>query len=34
MVCKLYVVGVGTGDHDHMTNREKKVIEESETIIG
>ncbi len=31
---KLYVVGVGPGNHDHMTYRAKKVIEESEVIIG
>jgi precorrin-3B C17-methyltransferase len=31
---KLYVVGVGPGSHDHMTYRAKRVIEESEVIIG
>jgi precorrin-3B C17-methyltransferase len=31
---KLYVVGVGPGNHDHMTYRAKMVIEESEVIIG
>ncbi|HEV8386057.1 MAG TPA: precorrin-3B C(17)-methyltransferase [Nitrososphaera sp.] len=31
---KLYVVGVGPGSHDHMTYRAKKVIEESEVIVG
>src|SRR5215216_4012184 len=31
---KLYVVGVGPGNHDHMTYRAKQVIEESEVIIG
>src|ERR687888_557388 len=31
---KLYVVGVGPGDHDHMTYRAKQVIDESEVIIG
>ena len=31
---KLYVVGVGPGNHDHMTYRAKMVIEKSEVIIG
>lgn len=31
---KLYVVGVGPGHHDHMTFRARKVIEESQIIIG
>lgn len=31
---KLYVVGVGPGNHDHMTYRAKIVIEESEIIVG
>jgi precorrin-3B C17-methyltransferase len=31
---KLYIVGVGPGSHDHMTFRAKKVIEESDTIVG
>jgi len=31
---KLYIVGVGPGHHDHMTFRAKKVIEESDTIVG
>ena len=31
---KLYVVGVGPGHHDHMTFRAKKVIEESQIIVG
>jgi precorrin-3B C17-methyltransferase len=31
---KLYVVGVGPGNHDHMTFRAKEVIDESEVIIG
>jgi precorrin-3B C17-methyltransferase len=31
---RLYVVGVGPGHHDHMTFRAKKVIEESEIIVG
>jgi precorrin-3B C17-methyltransferase len=31
---KLYVVGVGPGSHDHMTYRARRVIEESEVIIG
>ena len=31
---KLYVVGVGPGNHDHMTFRAKAVIEESEIIVG
>jgi len=30
----LYVVGVGPGNHDHMTYRAKQVIEESDVIIG
>ena len=34
MVGKLYVVGVGPGHHDHMTFRAKRVIEESDTIVG
>lgn len=31
---KLYIVGVGPGNHDHMTFRAKQVIEESDTIVG
>jgi precorrin-3B C17-methyltransferase len=31
---KLYVVGVGPGSHEHMTYRARRVIEESEVIIG
>ena len=31
---KLYVVGVGPGNHEHMTQRAKAVIEESEIIVG
>jgi precorrin-3B C17-methyltransferase len=31
---KLYIVGVGPGHHDHMTFRAKRVIEESDTIVG
>jgi len=31
---KLYVVGIGPGNHDHMTYRAKHVIEESEIIVG
>ena len=31
---KLYVVGVGPGNHDHMTYRAKTVIEESQIIVG
>jgi len=34
MVGKLYIVGVGPGHHDHMTFRAKRVIEESDTIVG
>lgn len=34
MTGKLYIVGVGPGNHDHMTFRAKKVIEESDTIVG
>ena len=30
----LYVVGIGPGDHDHMTFRAKQAIQESEVIIG
>lgn len=31
---KLYVVGVGPGNHEHMTQRARAVIEESEIIVG
>jgi precorrin-3B C17-methyltransferase / cobalt-factor III methyltransferase len=31
---KLYVVGVGPGNHEHMTYKARHVIEESEVIIG
>jgi precorrin-3B C17-methyltransferase len=31
---KLYVVGIGPGDHDHMTFRAKHAIQESGVIIG
>ena len=31
---KLYVVGVGPGNHEHMTHRARAVIEESEIIVG
>jgi len=34
MTGKLYIVGVGPGHHDHMTFRAKRVIEESNTIVG
>ncbi len=34
MTGKLFIVGVGPGHHDHMTFRAKKVIEESDTIVG
>ena len=34
MTGKLYIVGVGPGHHDHMTFRAKKVIGESDTIVG
>lgn len=34
MAGKLYIVGVGPGNHNHMTFRAKQVIEESDTIIG
>lgn len=34
MAGKLFIVGVGPGHHDHMTFRAKKVIEESDTIVG
>lgn len=34
MTGKLYIVGVGPGDHDHMTYRAKQAIEESDTIVG
>lgn len=31
---KLFVVGVGPGNHDHMTFRAKQAIEESDIIVG
>jgi precorrin-3B C17-methyltransferase len=31
---KLYIVGVGPGNHDHMTFRAKEVIVKSDTIVG
>ena len=31
---KLFVVGIGPGNHEHMTFRAKKAIIESEVIIG
>lgn len=31
---KLFIVGVGPGDHQHMTFRAKQVIEASEIIVG
>ncbi|HKR57780.1 MAG TPA: SAM-dependent methyltransferase, partial [Candidatus Nitrosopolaris sp.] len=31
---KLYVVGVGPGNHEHMTQRARAVIEESQIIVG
>lgn len=31
---KLFVVGVGPGNHDHMTFRAKQAIEESNIIVG
>ena len=34
MTGKLYIVGVGPGNHDHMTFRAKEVIAESDTIVG
>ena len=34
MTGKLYIVGVGPGQLDHMTFRAKHVIEESDTIVG
>ena len=34
MTGKLYIVGVGPGHHDHMTFRAKKVIAQSDTIVG
>ena len=34
MVGKLFIVGVGPGNHDHMTFRAKQAIEESNTIVG
>lgn len=34
MTGKLFIVGVGPGDHDNMTYRAKKAIEESNTIVG
>ncbi|MCI4433186.1 MAG: precorrin-3B C(17)-methyltransferase [Nitrosopumilus sp.] len=34
MTGKLYIVGVGPGHHDHMTFKAKRVIDESDTIVG
>ncbi len=34
MAGKLFIVGVGPGHHDHMTFLARKVIEESDTIVG
>jgi len=34
MTGKLYIVGVGPGNHDHMTFRAKDAIKESDTIVG
>ncbi len=34
MIGKLYIVGVGPGNHDNMTFRAKRAIEESDTIVG
>jgi len=34
MIGKLFIVGVGPGNHDHMTFRAKQAIEESNTIVG
>lgn len=34
MTGKLFIVGVGPGHHDHMTQRALQVIEESDTIVG
>ena len=34
MTGKLYIVGVGPGNHDHMTFRAKEAIAESDTIVG
>ena len=31
---KLFVVGIGPGNHEHMTFRAKEAIIESEVIIG
>ncbi|MCY3854398.1 MAG: precorrin-3B C(17)-methyltransferase [Thaumarchaeota archaeon] len=31
---KLYIVGIGPGSHDHMTFYAKKIINESDTIVG
>jgi precorrin-3B C17-methyltransferase len=31
---KLYVVGIGPGNVDHLTIRAKKIIEDSEVVIG
>ena len=31
---RLFVVGIGPGDHDQMTFRAKEVIGESEVVIG
>jgi precorrin-3B C17-methyltransferase / cobalt-factor III methyltransferase len=34
MTGKLYIVGVGPGNHDHMTFRAREAIKESDTIVG
>ena len=34
MAGKLFIVGVGPGHHDHMTFLARKVIEDSDTIVG
>lgn len=31
---KLYLIGFGPGDHDHLTFRAKKCIDEAEVVIG
>ena len=34
MIGKLFIVGVGPGHHDHMTDRARWAIKQSDTIVG
>ena len=34
MTGKLFIVGVGPGHHDHMTDRARWAIKQSDTIVG